>query len=279
MLKKMLSLVLVMSLLLGSVPLNHVKAADINNTNSKDFITEGISQEDLNLDTTEEGLQISTKVDFDSKNIDEEEIVTDKELPLDELNSAKVVLDINLDEGNVTLDSTLLDEDGNKHIKKYNVLIDEANKDSVKATFVDTETGKKYVYDSEELSASWAIAIPIGINIGRALLATLFAAGAAITIGGVTYIAYKEFKKKKKSYSHYMASRQKSGLFIGNGLSKKNAVKRLKKQLDTWSTSKRNAQTIAKQASPISKIVGAEIDKNGKGKHYHYHPADRKSVV
>ncbi|API91620.1 MULTISPECIES: hypothetical protein [unclassified Virgibacillus] len=97
MLKKMLSLVLVMSLLLGSVPLNHVKAADINNTNSKDFITEGISQEDLNLDTTEEGLQISTKVDFDSKNIDEEEIVTDKELPLDELNSAKVVLDINLD--------------------------------------------------------------------------------------------------------------------------------------------------------------------------------------
>lgn len=73
-----------------------------------------------------------------------------------------------------------------------------------------------------------------------------------------------------------MASRQKSGLFIGNGLSKKNAVKRLKKQLDTWSTSKRNAQTIAKQASPISKIVGAEIDKNGKGKHYHYHPAKSK---
>ncbi|WP_207667465.1 hypothetical protein [Clostridium sp. 1xD42-85] len=42
-------------------------------------------------------------------------------------------INFTLDEGDVTLDSTLLDEDGNKHIKKCNVLIDEANKDSVKA--------------------------------------------------------------------------------------------------------------------------------------------------
>ncbi|TDL89552.1 hypothetical protein E2R55_09260 [Vibrio vulnificus] len=46
----------------------------------------------------------------------------------------------------------------------------------------------------------------------------------------------------------------------------------MKSGADTWSTSKSNAQSVAKAASPISKVLGPEIDKSGKGKVYHYHP-------
>ncbi|MDQ0163271.1 hypothetical protein [Aeribacillus alveayuensis] len=84
-------------------------------------------------------------------------------------------------------------------------------------------------------------------------------------------------KKRNKTYSYYMAIRESNGLFIGNGLSRSAAISRLKIGGDTWSTSKSNAQSIAKAASPIGKVVGAEIDKYGKGKHYHYHPVSRYS--
>ena len=72
-----------------------------------------------------------------------------------------------------------------------------------------------------------------------------------------------------------MAIRRSDGLYIGNGVSRSKAVSYLKSGKDTWSTSKTNAQSITKSASPIGKAVGAEIDKNGKGKHYHYHPVNR----
>jgi hypothetical protein len=275
MLKKLLPIVLVLTLLFSSAPLSIVKAADSNDV-SEEFLSEEINQEDLDLEATDEGLQVTTEVDFDSESVNEEVLAEDEEIPLEEVDSAETVLDVNIDEGTVTLNSTLFDEDGNEYSKDYNVIIEKGDEEGVKATFVDLETGEEYAYDSTELSASWAFAIPIGINIGRAALSLLFATGAAITISGVTYIAYKEFSKKKRSYNHYMASRQSGGLYIGNGLSKTKAVARLAGNKDTWSSSKSNAQTIAKAASPLKKAVGAEIDKNGKGKHYHYHPVGGK---
>ncbi len=72
----------------------------------------------------------------------------------------------------------------------------------------------------------------------------------------------------------------KKGIFIGDGITQAKAVTRLKTGYDPWSTSKTNAQTIAKEASPIGKAIGPEIDmKNGtpkSGYFYHYHVAQEK---
>lgn len=159
--------------------------------------------------------------------------------------------------------------------KEYKVNIENATNEKIEATFTDTETNKKYEINSDEVTASFVWFIPIGIVIGEALLAHLISIGLAVTISGVTYVAYSEFKKRKRTYSHYMAVRKSKGLFIGNGLKRPAAIARLKRGDDTWSTSKNNAKSIAKAASPIKKIVGPEIDKKGKGKHYHYHSISR----
>jgi hypothetical protein len=280
MLKKLLPIVLVLTLLLSSAPLNIAKAADTEES-FEDILTEemnseGIDPEGLELNATEEGLEASIDVAFDEGDLDTSTITETENLPINEIDSANVVVDINLDEGNVTLYSTYFDEDGTEYTKEYDILLKHGDEESVKATFVDTETGEEFHYDSEELSASWAFLIPVGINIGRAALTALFAAGAAVTVGGVAYISYKEFKKKKKTYDHYAAHVQKgkTDLFIGHGLSRKQAVSRLKSEKDTWSNTKTRAQSITKSASPIGKIVGAE--EHRKGKHYHYHPAKKK---
>ncbi|MGE1098579.1 SAR2788 family putative toxin [Bacillus altitudinis] len=156
--------------------------------------------------------------------------------------------------------------------KEYKINVENATDDKIEGTFIDTETNEKYKINSDEITASFVWFIPVGIVIGEALLAHLISMGLAVTITGVTYVAYSEFKKHKRTYSHYMAVRKSKGLFIGNGLKRSAAIARLKKGGDTWSTSKNNAKSIAKAASPIKKITGAEIDKKGKGKHYHYHP-------
>jgi hypothetical protein len=159
-----------------------------------------------------------------------------------------------------------------KNETKYKVEVDTATEEKIEATFINVETGEEYDVNTDELQASFAFLIPIGIVIGEALIAHLIAIGLALVISGVTYIAYTEFIKKKRTYSHYMATRQSSGIFIGNGLSASKATSRLKSGGDTWSNSSYGAKGIAKNASPYLKTLGAEIDKYGSGKHYHYHP-------
>ncbi|MEC3608533.1 SAR2788 family putative toxin [Bacillus glycinifermentans] len=187
----------------------------------------------------------------------------------------KGIMTLDKENMEISLETDEISQDTGKKGKEYKVNIENATDEKIEATFIDTETNEKYEINSDEITASFVWFIPIGIAIGEALLAHLISIGLAVTISGVTYIAYSEFKKRKRTYSHYMAVRKSKGLFIGNGLKRSAAVARLKRGDDTWSTSKNNAKSIAKAASPIKKIVGPEIDKKGKGKHYHYHPISR----
>ncbi|MEC0037814.1 PBSX family phage terminase large subunit [Bacillus cereus] len=116
---------------------------------------------------------------------------------------------------------------------------------------------------------SAAFAIPIGVAITQQLLRALAASGLVIAIGGSTYIAYKEFAKRSKSKTHYVAIRRTGGLFIGNGMDTTRAITHLQ---GGGIRGLHLAQSLAKMASMIGKAVGPEIDVNGSGKHYHYHP-------
>lgn len=169
----------------------------------------------------------------------------------------QVSLNLSMDEDkNNKLVSIETDSDGNEIEKEYTVVIEEASEKKILATFIDLSNGDKYTYDSTELTASFAPAIPIGIGISKALLDALFATGLVIVLAGVTYISFSEFSKKEKFKNHYMATRRSNGLYIGDGMSRSKAVSHLKAGKDTWSTSKTNAQSIAKSASPIKKAVG-----------------------
>ena len=159
--------------------------------------------------------------------------------------------------------------------KAYVIEIEEATSEGVIAEFTDTDEGTTYEYNSVEASASWAFLIPVGIAIGGALIEQLIALGLAIVIGGVAYIAYEEFTDRRKDYSHY-AVHLDGKLFFSNGLTQAKAISRAKSGYDTWSTTKANAQTIAKGASPLGKAIGPEIDKGRNGlpkpgyfNHYH----------
>ncbi|BBP93327.1 hypothetical protein BsIDN1_69450 [Bacillus safensis] len=75
----------------------------------------------------------------------------------------------------------------------------------------DTKDDKKYEVNSEDIQASFAFVIPIGIAIGAVLLEHLLALGLAVTVVGVTYIAYSEFIKRKtiNIITFYCLSRQR----------------------------------------------------------------------
>ncbi|MEK4198117.1 SAR2788 family putative toxin [Cytobacillus sp. FSL K6-0265] len=269
---KIIAIILV-STMIVSLPLNVSNAQGVPKENFDEILSD-----ELDYEINEEGLTVETELSLEESEYSQENsFQLDNSTQEKDVEHVEVNLDLTLDEDE---DSRLIsietDSDGNTVEKEYQVVIEEADEEKIIATFIDLSTGEEYTYNSTELSASFAPAIPIGIGIGKALLDSLFAAGLAVVIAGVTYVSYSEFSKKKKTKSHYMATRKSSGLFIGNGMSRTKAVSHLKSGKDTWSTSKSNAQSIAKSASPKGKAVGAEIDKNGKGKHYHYHPV--KSV-
>ncbi|WP_222124336.1 SAR2788 family putative toxin, partial [Bacillus pumilus] len=83
--------------------------------------------------------------------------------------------------------------------KEYKVNIENATNEKIEATFTDTATNKKYEINSDEVTPSFVWFIPIGIVIGEALLAHLISIGLAVTISGVTYVAYSEFRKRKRT--------------------------------------------------------------------------------
>lgn len=199
----------------------------------------------------------------------------------------KLVIETELDgiKGSITVDKESLDmfvqtneesENVRQFGKEYRLEVENVTTEEIEATVTDIEKKKEFTIGSSKIAdpsrAAAAFVIPIGVAITQQLLRALAASGLVIAIGGSTYIAYKEFAKRSKSKTHYVAIRRTGGLFIGNGMDTTRAITHLQGGGDTWSTSKSNAQDLAKAASWIRKAVGAEIDAYGSGKHYHYHP-------
>ncbi len=224
-------------------------------------IKEVLSEEDVVLEEIVENEdEISIQATFE--NNDEEEITTN--------------VDIKLEDASAVMSTK--DEEGN--LEEYEINLISLNEDEVIFTYFDQETGELHTYDSTKVTASIVPAIPIGIAISASLFSALAHTSAVIIVGGAAYLVATEAipkvnkNKKKKQYNHFRATLSGGKLYIGKGLSRSNAIKRAKKSKDVWSVSKAQAKAVAQGANKNGKPIH-EIDKNKKGKYYHWHPYKR----
>ncbi|ODG91495.1 hypothetical protein BED47_07525 [Gottfriedia luciferensis] len=270
MIRKMINLFivsLVFTVIIGIFPNLSVKAAEV---------------EEATINTIQENLQQTLK---DENIIVEDLDITSSNLSLStSLKDAtgdvnKVEVEIVPGKSYITVNSEEVTELGKKESKKYKIDLAhmQLNENSFKGIFTDVDTKQKFSYDTELGTASLIFLIPIGIVMTPAILTALFHTGAMIIVGGAAYVIATQAKKDKK-YSHFSATVKSGGVYIGKGLSKSEAVTRLKSNKDTWSISKNQAKGVAASANPTGQPLH-EVDKlNGKpkkGYYYHYHPAMR----
>ncbi|MDM5214216.1 hypothetical protein QUF94_22720 [Peribacillus sp. NJ4] len=257
--KKSMIILFITSLIFSLiVPYNNVYGAT-----QKESITSTELYEELLLD---ENIDL-VNIDYSADNVGIE-VSVDSEVG--EIKDTTVAIDI--DPGNDQL--SVVSENSENEIEEYKVVIEKLDEYGMQATYTSMETGEIFIYDSSVATPTVLFAIPWGITLSAKAISVLYAAGAVLLVGTVAYIEVNNFiNKEKKRYNHYVATVDKKSkkLFIGSGLSKTSAVNRLKSKNNTWSTSKTNAQTIAKEASPIKKVTAAEVS-NGKNMVWHYHP-------
>ncbi|MFP7473385.1 SAR2788 family putative toxin [Niallia taxi] len=255
--KKIISILLVITLVFSSIP-----------SISKVF-AEG------------DNLEISNNENFEVVEDSNKEITVEATVP-----EENAVVEASFDKINseFTITSQEEDKDGNLVEKEYNVLIETATDEELIATFIDKETGEEYNVNTNEFKTSLVWLIPIGVVLGEALIAHLISAGLAVVIAGITYTAVKEVAKelKKKKHEHYMAVLTKGDLYIGNSLSKAQAVSRLKssdkKNNNVWSVSYSAAAKIAREAGGNRTPIGPERDKgksSAEGYYFHFHLYNR----
>ncbi|WP_375087982.1 SAR2788 family putative toxin [Peribacillus sp. RS7] len=256
-LSKLVSILLVLTLVFSSIPFINVSFAEGDSSN-------------LTNDSAVETVENSDKEITVQTTVEEEDTVV------------KATLDKESNE--FTIVSSEPNETGEIVKKTYNVIVEEATDKEFIATFIDTENGEEYNVNSNEFEASLVWFIPLGVVLGEALIAHLISAGLAVVIAGVTYTAVKEVssKLKKQKHKHYMAMLTKGDLYIGNSFSKTQAVSRLKssdkKNNNVWSVSYTDAATIAREAGKNKTPIGPERDKgksSAEGYYHHFHLYNR----
>lgn len=227
-----------------------------------------------------------TSEDFDNIDIDvtHTENTTEFSLIVNVTEEIKSHVSIDIEQGteNIILKEIVLQDNSVEQVSTYKVdLITNEQDETTAFKFINEETGETYIKEyQEDLKASFAPAIPIGISIGSALITHLIAAGTAITLGGATLVLFTKAKRSKQ-FEHFKATISNGKLYIGNGVNYTSAVNWSKKGkgYDTWSTSKSAAKKVATGVRNGLKPVGPEIDSNKSGKFYHYHPYDRSPSV
>lgn len=117
----------------------------------------------------------------------------DKKLQIKaELDGVKAILKFDKETYDLSLSTNEKSKKSGKNNTEYKIDVETATSEKIEATFTDSETGEEYVINTDELQASFAFLLPIGVVIGEALLAHLIAAGLAFTIAGVTYVVATE---------------------------------------------------------------------------------------
>ncbi|WP_214818803.1 hypothetical protein [Exiguobacterium sp. s131] len=156
--------------------------------------------------------------------------------------------------------------DGNAAYEDYELL------------YLNEDQEEAFESDPQEAEVSiLPIAIPIGLAITPAVVNALVQAGGIIIVSGVAHVIETKAKKSKK-YSFFQAALSGGGLYVGKGISKGEAVTRLKRGKDIWATTKSNAKAAASGGDLSEKPIH-EVDKYDgeppKGRYYHYHPFNR----
>ncbi|MBF2627652.1 hypothetical protein [Listeria marthii] len=256
--------VIILALIIGfSIPQQVTKAETIDEQ-FEQFIEEHLEDENITLD--------SMGIENDGINIEVSTTTT---------NNEEVSSEIHIIPGSqsIKINSIEINNEGKEEVKNYEINIDTINQDGdFEGTYKDLDSNKVEEIDSEDAMASFAFAIPVGINLGVWALNALYHAGAMIIVSGTAFVVASKATKKEKKYNHFEAVVKNGTVYIGNGLSSSKATSRLCKGKDTWSVSKNQANIIVKTVK-AGKPVGPEVDKsNGKpkrGYYYHYHPANR----
>ncbi|QNK87893.1 hypothetical protein H7992_22490 [Sporosarcina sp. resist] len=239
------------------------------------------AQEDLSsLISIENQLKEELKKDnIVLKNLDisTEELTIKTTLKTVDDNLAEATIEVTPGSNIMKLFTTEVDELGETLSAEYIIKINEFENDEFEATIVDLVTGEEFEYNSEEGTASFAFLIPIGIAMTPAILTALFHTGAMILVGGAAYVVANQ-AKRSKDYNHFAAVVQSGTVYHGGGLSKAQAVTRIKSGNDTWSTSSNQAKGVASSANPNGQPINEVDQLNGKpkkGYYYHWHPYKR----
>ncbi|MFD6438538.1 SAR2788 family putative toxin [Peribacillus sp. NPDC060186] len=265
-------ILLVFSMIVSLLPVHHPKAEEhlLKTTVEENVIGEALEDELSEENISVENFEITT-----------DELVLETSLENAEGQTTKVTVEVEPGADHITLFTEELNETGDKVLKEYTANIEdikyEEENEALEAVIEDVETGEIFNYNSEDGVPSLVFLIPIGLAMSPAVLTALFHTGAMIIVGGTAFVIATQ-ANKSKSYYHFAASVKKGGVYIGKGLSKSQAVARIKSKNDTWSTSSNQAKGVASSANKNGKPIN-EVDKlNGKpkkGYYWHWHPYKR----
>ncbi|MFP3845777.1 SAR2788 family putative toxin [Priestia filamentosa] len=275
---KVVSLLIILAMGIGLVPAKNTLAEESIDTIAPDVNESMLANEDIEiLEDTDKSLIVSMEVDSEDY---DETAVTEEESEESYSNLGEgeevdsVVAEVDKDLSQLTISTVV---DGEKE-KTYEVDVKEAYDDVFVADFTDTETNETISVNNEELQASFAFLVPIGVVIGESLAAHLIAASAAVVIAGATYYAATKVtsKLKRKDPKYYLAKLVKGKLYIGNSVTLSTAAKNLRAGGDTWSRSSGYAWSVANSAGKYSPT---KAEKHGTGSNYfsHYHARDKSN--
>lgn len=168
-----------------------------------------------------------------------------------------------------------------KEVYDYSVEVINFNEESniLEYNLINNETGEVTHVSDSDIQAQ----LPVmgGIAIGEIVYALLCAGATIFVIAGVKYVAVSISKMKKQSHTIYAAALSGGKIGIGPALTYSEAAKyaNVNKNSSTIGifcvgpNAKSNACSIAKQASPMKRVVHDEKHDNQDGYYYHYHPA------
>lgn len=154
----------------------------------------------------------------------------------------------------------------------------EVSNETGEIELIDVEEQTQLGYNGQAISGS--IAIGAGA-IAAAALGYMIIIGAAIVLGGVTYLAIDKVIEniKKHDFNKYFPALIYKGTvwIVPKSISRQTAVDTLKKpKTSTYTFNTIAAASIARDASPAGATVIHEIDsirKKGNIYFYHYHPS------
>ena len=127
------------------------------------------------------------------------------------------------------------------------------------------------------ISPHLAIAIPLAVVLGQALLNTLIATVLTITVAGVVYViatSVTQELSRNRPNNHFMAQLRNGQLFIGNGITLATSQRRVRGGLDVWSPT----SALARAVIPGSAVGPQNHYRNGSRRDRnfdHFHPNPR----
>lgn len=244
--KKFISKLLVLSIILLSIPRNVLAEENFSNNN---FYLDGYNI--TVIENTDKFIKVKTKE-----------------------NDKEYILELDLIDNEFKLNT--LDKNS-RDIQ--DVIVEEANNDTILAKVSDGDIHDGFTIDTQQEKDPYDDKIAIVVGSGAAaaaLIKAILALGAVVIVGGATwYTASKVISRLKRDQPqiHYYTARLYNGnVLIGSAIkSKSSAAARLKSQGDVFAISSGYAYDACKSASPIKSVSSRQKHGSGNSQYYHYH--------